>query len=255
VNTASEQTRFTEALLDPALPAPDGLIDPQGHPAGKRFNVYRNNVAVALTEALRTAFPVIRNLVGDEFFKEMAGVHLRRYPPKSPLIMFYGADMAAFLSDFEPVAHLGYLPDVARLELALRQSYHAADSAAIDPAMLQTLPTDRLMTARLHLAPSLQVVRSDWPLHAIWRANTQNDAPKPAMRSEDVLITRPEMDPDCARLPKGGAAFVQALQAARPFGQALEEATAEHEAFDLGTVLGLLIAGAGITGISHEDFE
>ena len=61
------QESFTEALLTPEHPVPDGLIDPAGRPAGKRFDVYRNNVAVSLTGALETAFPVIRKLVGDVF--------------------------------------------------------------------------------------------------------------------------------------------------------------------------------------------
>ena len=40
------QTAFTTALLDHAIPAPAGLTNPFGGPAGKRFDVYRNNVAV-----------------------------------------------------------------------------------------------------------------------------------------------------------------------------------------------------------------
>jgi hypothetical protein len=41
------QTGFATALLDPARPAPEGLVNPFGGPAGKRFDVYRNNVAVS----------------------------------------------------------------------------------------------------------------------------------------------------------------------------------------------------------------
>ncbi|MFV2053563.1 DNA-binding domain-containing protein [Aliiroseovarius sp. YM-037] len=248
-----DQTRFTTALLDPECAVPDGLTDPEGRPAGKRFAVYRNNVAVSLTEALITAFPVIYKLVGDAFFRAMAGVYLRQHPPKSALMMFYGAEMPEFLADFEPAQHLGYLPDIARLELAMRASYHAADATPIAPDALQSLPADRLMSARIGLAPAARLIRSPWPIHAIWRANMVADAPKPTMRAEDALITRAEFDPTITALPPGGGAFVEALMSDATFGDALDAATAEAETFDLTPVLGALLSGAALISIKEGD--
>ena len=56
--------RFARALLDPGQDRPAGLTGPGGAPAGRRFDVYRNNVAVSLTEALGQGFPVVKRLVG-----------------------------------------------------------------------------------------------------------------------------------------------------------------------------------------------
>lgn len=233
------QSAFTEALLDPARPVPPGLVGPGGAPAGKRFSVYRNNVAVSLTEALRTAFPVVRRIVGEEFFDAMAGIYLRAHPPSSPVLMFYGSEMPAFLEAFAPVAHLGYLPDVARLELALRRAYHAADAAPLVPV---TLPPDRLMAAQVVFAPAVQLIRSRWPLHAIWRANTAAGAPAPVMRAEDVLVSRPGFDPTAQLLPQGGGEAVARLLAGEPLGTALEAAEADPAA-----LLAVLIGGGAVT--------
>lgn len=243
------QTNFTQAIFDPDMDVPAGLIDPQGRAAGKRFSVYRNNVAVSLSEALETAFPVIRKLVGDDFFKAMAGVYLRQHPPSTPLMMFYGAEMPVFLQGFEPAADLGYLPDMARLELAMRQSYHGADAPAINPDLLQSMPPDRLMAARMTLAPATQLVQSPWPIHAIWLANMQDDAPKPQMQPQDVLITRPEFDPIPVALPSGGAAFVHAIAQGQTFADSIGAA---GEGFDLTAMLGILLSGSAITHISDE---
>ena len=44
--------QFVPALLDPEAAIPPGLVDRAGRAAGKRFDVYRNNVAVGLADAL-----------------------------------------------------------------------------------------------------------------------------------------------------------------------------------------------------------
>ncbi len=238
------QAQFRAALLDPAAAVPGGLTDPAGRPAGRRFAVYRNNVAVALTEALETGFPVVRRIVGVEFFRALAGAFLRAHPPTSPVLMGYGAELPGFLAAFPPVRHLGYLPDVARLELAVRESYHAADMPPIGPDALA--PGADLMAARVTLAPALRLVRSAWPLHGIWRANTETGAPQPGQTAEDVLVTRPDFDPVVARLPEGGAAFVAALVRGRPLAEA---AAAPGAGFDPGPTLGLLLSGGAVTAI------
>jgi hypothetical protein len=238
---------FAAALLDPALPVPPGLHDPQGRPAGRRFAVYRNNVAVSLTEALETGFPVVRKLVGDEFFAAMAGVFLRAHPPQSRILATYGQDMPRFLAGFPPVAALPYLADVARLELALRASYHAADHGTMDPAQLATLPPARLMAARLQLAPTVALIRSDWPVHGIWTANTIG-GPPPAMTPQDVLVTRPVFDPAPHLLSPGGGAFVGTLLSGGTLGQAAAAAGNGH---DLNTTIGLLLAGRAITELKE----
>ncbi len=116
------QTEFAAATLDPKQAVPEELVDARGRRAVGRFAVYRNNVTMALTGALEIAFPVIRNLVGDAFFRAVADVYLRSYPARSPLMMFYGDQMPVFLAGFEPTAGLSYLPDVARLEIARRDA-------------------------------------------------------------------------------------------------------------------------------------
>ena len=247
-----DQTAFRAALLDATRPVPDGLSDGQNRPAGRRYNVYRNNIAVSLGEALTTGFPVIAKLLGAQNFDGIAAIYLRAHPPQSPLMMQYGQDFPDFLAGFAPLAHLGYLADVARLELALRASYHAADAQAIDPAVLQTIAPETLMAAHITLAPAVRLLRSDWPIYDIWRYNTQDNAPKPQAGAQDVLVTRPEFDPEPHLLPAGGAAWITALND-HTFGDAHDIALNTHADFDLGAALGLLIRGHAVTGIISKD--
>lgn len=242
------ETTFTQALLDPDLAPPEDLVDANGRPAGRRFSVYRNNVAGSLTEALAQGFPVLQKLVGEEYFTALAGVFLRQFPPTSRLMMFYGDEMPDFLAGFPPLANLPYLPDVARLEIALREAYHAADTPAIAAETLATMLPERFMAARLHLAPAVRVVASDYPVWSIWQANTNGGAP-PKMRPEATLVLRPDYDAAPHLLPPNGALFIAALQAKKSVEHALELAT---DGFDINAMLGLLINGGAITGISEE---
>ncbi|AZL58350.1 DUF2063 domain-containing protein [Tabrizicola piscis] len=241
------QAAFAQALLDPEAALPAGIVDPQGRPAPKRFSVYRNNMASSLTRALEAAFPTVRKLVGDDFFAAMAGLFLRAHPPQSRMLMLYGAVLPGWLESFPPVAHLAYLPDVARLDQAMRESYHAADSAPLAEADFQRLLAADIAGLRLRLAPSVWLVRSRWPVLSIWVANTEG-GPQPTPGPEDVLILRPGFDPRPHRLPAGGGAFVQGLLQGQTLGQCLDLAGA---GLDLPAVLSLLVAGGAIVGVDQ----
>ncbi|MBV7408882.1 MULTISPECIES: DUF2063 domain-containing protein [Roseobacteraceae] len=244
------QADFRAALLDPERAVPDGLTDPAGQPTKRRFAVYRNNVTVALIDALRTGFPVLCKLLGDQNFDQLARVFARAHPPTSPLMMHYGAALPAFLDGFEPLARIGYLPDIARLELALRHAYHAADSTPLDAARLGALPPEVLMQTRLHLSPAVQLVHSRWPIHDIWCYNTRAGAQKPRSIAQPVLVTRAKFDPEPHALTPAQAAWIQAIIDGATLENAVDAATAIDANFDLGPLLTLLIQHNALTDIT-----
>ncbi|MCB1364537.1 MAG: putative DNA-binding domain-containing protein [Rhodobacteraceae bacterium] len=240
---------FAAALLDGSRPVPAGLRDGAGGPAGRRFGVYRNNVAASLTEAMHLAFPVIARLLGKQNMDGLAGLFLRAHPPSSPLMMHYGAAFPDFLSAMEQLSHLAYLPDVARLELALRRSYHAADADPVAPADLAEANPDRLADSRIVFAPAMEIVRSRWPIHDIWRFNTETGAPRPRGVAQDVLITRPQFDPEPQPLPDGGADWIGAMQGGLTVGDALDSAQRRTPGFDPAPTLALLLGGGAVVSL------
>ncbi|WP_299028940.1 DNA-binding domain-containing protein [uncultured Sulfitobacter sp.] len=233
------QSKFRAALLEASVPVPEGLIDAQGGPAGRRYAVYRNNVTVSLVEAMKVAFPSVRSLLGQQNFDSLVPMFVRAHPPKTPLMMHYGAEFPTFLEGFEPLAHLGYLGDVARLDLAIRASYHAADAAPFDPTVLQQAP-EQLATLHLTAAPATRIIRSRWPLFDLWQRARDTDAPAPRPTGQAVLITRPEFDPQVHLLPTGAATWLGALQT-QPIGPAVETATAAAPDFDFAATLTLAL--------------
>jgi hypothetical protein len=164
-----DQGQFVRALLDPELSPPNGLEARHGFPPERRFAVYRNNVCVGLADALAERFPVCRLLVGDEFFRAMAKCYVRESLPRTPMLFEYGDEFATFVSKFEPARELPYLSDVARLEYAVGQAYHAENAGPLPMDFIRALPLDRLEDATATLHPSTHVIASKYPIVSIWR--------------------------------------------------------------------------------------
>ncbi|MFN4170246.1 MAG: putative DNA-binding domain-containing protein [Pseudorhodobacter sp.] len=240
---------FVRALLDPAQPPPAELRGPGGRPAGRRFDVYRNNVAASLTEALRAAFPAVQRLLGDAYFTALAVPFLRAHPPRSGLMMVYGAAFPDFIAGFPPLAHLPWLADVARLEQLLRESHHAADAVPIARSRLAGLDPAALLAGRIVLAPAVRLLRSDWPVQAIWSANLRGTMPPSDVRAEAVLVLRPGFDAEPQVIPGDMAVFLDHCLRGASVSMALDAAGTE---VDLGACLGTLLAGGGLLDIREE---
>jgi hypothetical protein len=245
---AERQRGFAAALLDGTLPVPSGLVGPDGEPSPKRFAVYRNNVVIGLTKTLKAAFPAVHRIVGAEFFQAMTRAYIVVKPPQSPILLDYGAGFPEFIREFAPAAVLPYLADVARIERAWTEAYHASEASPIDPVALATLAPEEFSAVRFQLHPSARLIRSRFPALTIWRMNIGDGVPEPvdlAAGGEDVLVVRPAADVEARSMPGGAFEFVQALANSAPVLAATKAAlTADHR-FDLSANLsGLMQAGA-----------
>jgi hypothetical protein len=232
-------------LLGPDTPGAQAplasLILPAGLTTAQRLGVYRNNTLMSLTAALEETFTVVRRLVGDDFFVAAARTFIRRHPPQEPLLSRYGAEFAAFLAAFPPAQQLAYLPDVARLEWAVNEAFHAADAAALDPARLAGLPPEQSASLCLTLHPSCRLVASPYPVERIWRANQpDSDAAETidlAAGACRLLVHRRDLDVRFATLSQGNFVLLAALAAGAPLEAAYGAAAVEEPAFYLAAAL------------------
>ncbi len=243
------QTEFTAALLDTERPPPAGLL---AGDTAERFAVYRNNVVSGLIRALASGFPATEAIVGREFFAAMAAIYVRVSPPTSPVLLDYGATLPEFLAGFEPVAELPYLADVARLELAYTRAFHAADAVALPPGRLNDIPAHRLGALRVALHPSMQILRSAYPIAEIWAMNTGR-APLREVDdwvAQDILLLRPHHDVAASVLAPGEAVFLQHLQAGTALEQAAMAALAEAGGFDLAAALAAMFLRGTVIAVT-----
>lgn len=220
------QAGMAAALWDPGLAAPGAA----------RFAVHRNNVVAGLIAALGAAYPAVRALVGAAFFDAAAQVHVRAHPPRSPVMLGYGAAFPDWIAAFPPAASLPYLADVARLERAWLTAFHAADAAPMTGARLAQVAPERLADLRFRAHPTLGLVMSRHPVVALWAAATGRPGdPVDLARAETAVISRPVDAVQVHVADPGEAALLAALCAGARFGDLVDLVGARGA--DLGAVL------------------
>ena len=239
------QADFSNALLAPQQPLPPGLITWNGSDPSLRFDVYRNNVVVSLTEALADGFPVTRALVGETFFAAMARCFIAEHLPDSPILTDYGDALPDFIAAFPPAHGLPYLPDLARLERARVKAYHAADARALTAEDLAQPLADpqRLPATRLALHPACTVLVSEHAIVSLWAAHQGEGRIEDVdlRRAESGLVLRDGDEVLVLPLQLAIGHFLAALAAGAPLGDAAEIAAAKATDFDLTRAITLLI--------------
>jgi hypothetical protein len=246
---------FASALTDPERTPPSIVSAPRGKAAVKRYNVYRNNVMVSLIDALAAVYPAVQRITGVEFFRAMARFHVRATPPTSPLLFEYGRDFPAFIENYEHARPMPWLGDVARLERAWLDAYHAADAAPLSAESLAAVAPERLAEVVFTPHPATQVVRSRFAAATIFAAN-RHDQPVgriDAGTPEDALVTRPDLDVVVRHLPDGGSVFLTGLMARRSLGEAAALASGSSACFDLAANIAGMIQAGAFTAISLGD--
>ena len=163
-----------------------------GEPPSERLAVYRRNVLANLHDALAAAYPVVRRLVGETFFREAAERFAQAHPSHSGDLHRFGAGLASFLEGYPPGRELTYLPDVARLEWEVALAFHAADARRLDVRALGALSEGERGRVRFRLQPAARLLDSPHPILAIWEANQpeRDGTPEPSVGCDRLLVHR-----------------------------------------------------------------
>jgi hypothetical protein len=225
--------------------------------AATALEVYRNNYRGNLHDALAGAYPIIKQLVGDEFFRYMARKFIEQYPSRSGNLHHYGAEIADFLASFEPAQGLPYLPDVAALEWACHRAYFAADACALDLAELAQVPPDQYPHLVLRTHPSCHLVRSCYPVVEIWRAHQPGAEADfridPDSGASNALVSRNNDAVIVDELSPADSCWLQAVRAGATLGDATAAALQSDPGFDLHAVLLKLVGQGMLCGFRFKE--
>lgn len=240
------QKQFKDLMLD----HPDALNTPPEDLAGfcetgeialpDRLKVYRNNIIGSLTDVMLATFPVMERLVGHEFLEMMARSFILENPPSHGCLSLYGDGFAEFIEGFELAKSLPYLPDIARLELALNKAYYADDDATLRAEDMAILTPEALGDLKLPLRNSVQLLRSRYPLTAIQEfclAAEQNGALSLDQGEVRLMVFRPRLETQTLKLDEDEYLMLKALAEGHPLGHAVGNVLENFPDFDIQNFL------------------
>ncbi|MEO8103102.1 MAG: DNA-binding domain-containing protein [Betaproteobacteria bacterium] len=225
----------------------------------RRLEVYRHNVFTNLRGALKDIFPVVNRIVGEAFFWHAADQFIRATPSRSGDLNRFGFGWPEFLAQYPHAADLPYLADVARLEWAWHECFHAADAAPLDVARLAGVAPENYGALVLHLHPAVRLLDSVFPVLRIWQVNQPEFCGDQKIDWETaggpVLVRR-----DAARdvevviesLTAGAWQFLRAVHAGRALDEAASAALEIDGQFDLQGFLLETVQSGVITDYSGE---
>lgn len=225
----------------------------------KRLAIYRHNVVSNLTGALADVFPVVKRIVGDAFFQHAAEQYIVATPSRSGDLNQFGRAWPAFLIDYPYARELAYLADVARLEWAWHECFHAADAPPFEVTRLATIPADAHGALRFKLHPAIRLVASPYPLLRIWQVNQPDYTGEMAIdwqcEPETLLLRREHDAVVIESLSAAAIRFLAAIADGEPLDAATGAALTVNAAFDLQGFLLQCVQSEIIVDISRGTRE
>jgi hypothetical protein len=215
------------------------------------WRIHRNTIWQAWLDGMADAYPICRRLVGDDAFFHAARAYLLDHPPETAALKWIGAGFADHLANRQALTAIPYLPDMARLERAWLEAFHAPDQSILTLEDMTNIPTEQLLDCVITLHPSVRFISSLYPIGRIYDLHESGDIDQPDLsvtlveQQAYLIVTRPGLDVkmhtvsgDCFRLG-------QRLEAGQSIGEALAQSESIQTALgDLQFLMGCQLASA-----------
>lgn len=243
------QEAFLRGALHGDVDAIAGLIREDAIPARECIAIYANNARENFVGTLAAAFPVVRALGGDDWFRQTAQAYWRRHPSRAGNLHRVGEQFATFLQQQLGTTEYAYFADVAALEWSYQEALVAADHPGFDLAALGTVPPEHYGALCFTLHPSARMISSAYPILDLWRAHRpgacESEPVDLAAGAQWLVLIRLADHVQLRAIDRAAWVLLQALSTGATLGAAAERALALSAQFDLTSALAQFI-GLGV---------
>ncbi|MEX2493567.1 MAG: putative DNA-binding domain-containing protein [Nitrospirales bacterium] len=223
----------------------------------RSVGLYRRAIRFNYAQVLKITYPVLVQVMGLRYFETLTRGYLKVHSSTSGDLFPFGRHLPAFLGDLQVVP---WLIELARLEWACHEAYHAADSPPLSPEHFHTIAVVDPGCVTVHLQAASRLLRLAFPVHRVWLALQPE-----ASADEDVDLPLPEEESGVVVMRGNGNIQVLALnqpeyRALEALSHGVDVATVErmmaevHPGFEFSRFVAEALKQSLITGFSIKDF-
>jgi hypothetical protein len=202
---------------------------------GDRLGVYHYAYHARLIDCLIDDYPAVQHALGERAFERLCREVIARRPSRGPNLNFYGGallDQVRMRTTRIPQRR--FVAELAELEWALTEAFHAPAPPALELDELRKLPLERWARLSFRQSPTVRVMTFSYPVNEYFQAVRDERDPKlprplwsaTAVYRQGYRLRRMDLTRTTARL-------LERLFAGVPLGKALEEVARRHRDADI----------------------
>jgi hypothetical protein len=200
-----------------------------------RLRIYRNNIYSGMIMALCETYPLIKQLLGENFFILAAKDYIDRYPSRSPDLYEYGEYFYYFIAEFEYAKEFTYLGEVAKFEWACHEIIAAGAHAILDLSILKNVNIDDYGKLHFYFHPACRLMHFRFPILDIIDLckHIRKETVDLDKGGVNLILFRSENEIKMVQLDDAEYIFLYTLQSNMPFSVAVDEAMTMDTKFDV----------------------
>jgi len=202
-----------------------------------QLEIYQSGYRSRLSECLADDYPALQHGLGHAAFQALCRDYIARFPSQSPSLNGFGRRMAELCSQ-QALPNAACWAELARLEWAIVEVIHAADSERLPATAFTHLTPAQFGAARLEGARALRLLEQRYAVDDYYTAFRQSNASQPIPEAHTfTLVQRRALTVQRHRLSQLPALILRELLAAKPVAEALDAAIAALTADDQRAVM------------------
>jgi len=191
ITTPEGATRLSNER-DPAPEEGEGLVrGDQRLSAIERVNIYADAYFYRLLDCLYEEFPATFAVVGSDNFAALVRDYLLACPPTEPSIFYAGRYLDSFLRNHPLAKRWPFISELARLERAILDVFHAADTSTLSDEAMRAIPSEQWPAIKFETHPAVEILRNEWRVADVLCAvESGRGWSQPAHQKTAVLVWR-----------------------------------------------------------------